>query len=51
MVDKSQYLIAVYDQDKSERSGLVQMINYAVKKNLQITYIHPDTAEITRATQ
>lgn len=51
MVDKSQYLIAVYDQDKSERSGLVQMVNYAVMKNLQITYIHPDTAEITRATQ
>jgi uncharacterized phage-like protein YoqJ len=49
MVDKSQYLIAVYDQDKSERSGLVQTVNYAVKKNLQITYIHPDTAEITHA--
>ena len=51
MVDKSQYLIAVYDQDKSERSGLVQMVNYAIKKNLQITYIHPDTAEILRTAQ
>jgi uncharacterized phage-like protein YoqJ len=45
MIDKSQYLIAVYDQDKSERSGLVQTVNYAMKKNLQITFIHPDTAE------
>jgi len=51
MVDRSQYLIAVYDQDKSERSGLVQTVNYAVKKNLQIIYIRPDTAEIYRATQ
>jgi len=51
MVDNSQYLIAVYDQNKSERSGLVQTVNYAIKKNLQITYIHPDTAEICRATQ
>jgi len=51
MVDNSQYLIAVYDQNKSERSGLVQTVNYAIKKNLQITYIHPDTAEIYRAAQ
>ena len=46
MVDKSQYLIAVYDQDKSDRSGLGQTINYAIKNNLQITFIHPDTAQI-----
>ena len=47
MVDNSQYLIAVFDQDKSERSGLGQMVNYAIKNNLQITYIHPDTACIS----
>jgi uncharacterized phage-like protein YoqJ len=47
LVDKSKYLIGVYDQDKSERSGLVQMMNYALKNNLHITYIHPDTAEIS----
>jgi len=45
IIDKSQYLIAVYDQDKSERHGLGQTVNYALKKNLQITFIHPDTAE------
>jgi uncharacterized phage-like protein YoqJ len=47
LVDKAQYLIAVYDQDKSERHGLGQMVNYAVKNNRQIIYIHPDTAIIS----
>ena len=50
LIDKSQYLIAVYDQDKSERSGLVQTVNYAVKNNLHITCVHPDTAEISAYT-
>lgn len=45
MINNSQHLIAVFDHDKSERNGLVQMINYAIKKNLQITFIHPDTAQ------
>lgn len=44
-IDRSQYLIAVYDQDRSERNGLGQAVNYAVKKNLQIILIHPDTAQ------
>jgi len=48
MVDNSQYLIAVYDQDKSDRSGLGQMVNYAVKNNLKMTFIHPDTADISK---
>jgi len=46
LVDKSEYLIAVYDQDKSERHGLGQMVNYAIKNNREIIYIHPDTAII-----
>jgi uncharacterized phage-like protein YoqJ len=50
MVDKSQNLIIVYDQNKSERSRLVQMVNYALKNNLQITFIHPDTAKINEYT-
>lgn len=48
MVDNTQYLVAIYDQDKSDRSGLVQTVNYAIKKNLQIVYIHPDTAESSK---
>lgn len=47
MVDKSQYLIAVHDQDKNEQSGLRQMLNYAIKNNLQITFINPDTAQVS----
>jgi len=47
LVDKSDYLIAVYDQDKSERHGLGQMVNYAVKNNLRITFIDPDTAKVS----
>jgi len=47
LVDKSQYLITVYDQDKTDRSGLVQTVNYAMKNNLHIIYIHPDTADIS----
>ena len=47
LVDKSEYIIAVYDQDKSERHGLGQMMNYAMKNNRQIIYIHPDTAHIS----
>jgi uncharacterized phage-like protein YoqJ len=49
MIDKSQYLLAVYDQDRSgnERSVLGQAVNYSIKNNLQITFIHPDTAKIS----
>ena len=50
LVDKTQYLIAVYDQNKSERSGLGQMVNYAIKNNRNITYINPDTAVINEYT-
>ena len=50
LVDKSQYLIAVYDQDKSERHGLGQTVNYAIKNNLKIIFIDPDTAIISEYT-
>jgi uncharacterized phage-like protein YoqJ len=48
MVDKSQYLIALYDQDRTERSSLGQMVNYAIKNNLQIIFINPDTADVSK---
>ncbi len=47
MIDNTQYLLAVYDQDRNERNGLGQTVNYAIKKGLQITFIHPDTAEVS----
>lgn len=47
MVDHSDFLIAVYDQVKNLRSGTSQTVNYAKKRGLTITYIHPDTAEVS----
>ena len=49
MVDHSVYGIAVYDLDKSIRSGTGMTYNYAVlKKKLQVTVIHPDTGVIIK---
>ncbi|MEG2378312.1 MAG: SLOG family protein [Clostridia bacterium] len=45
MVDRSQYGIAVYDNDNAGRSGTGMTVNYAVKKKLSIILIHPDTAK------
>jgi uncharacterized phage-like protein YoqJ len=50
LVDKTQYLIAIYDKNKNERHGLGQMVNYALKNHRQIIYIHPDTAEVSEHT-
>lgn len=47
MVDCCRTLIAVFDQDRSVRSGTLQTVNYAKKQKRRILFIHPDTAEIT----
>lgn len=48
MVDHSVCGIAVYDLDKAIRSGTGMTYNYAaLKRNLPITLIHPDTTAIT----
>lgn len=46
MVDRCRWLIAVFDQDRSVRSGTLQTVNYAKKLGREIIYIHPDTAEV-----
>ncbi len=46
LIESAGFLIAVYDQDKSGERNLTQTVNYAVKNNLAITFIHPDTAQI-----
>lgn len=46
MVDNAQFIIAVFDDVKGQRSGTLQTVNYARRKNRQITPIHPDTASI-----
>lgn len=49
MVNQSDCVLAVYDNDRSIRSGTGMTVNYAVKKRgLSITFIHPDTAIVTR---
>lgn len=47
MIEQADYLLAVYDNDQTEQSGTMQMVNYAKKKRLHMVFIHPDTAEIT----
>lgn len=47
MVDHADCLLAVYDNDRSIRSGTGMTVNYASKKKgLPVTLIHPDTAKI-----
>lgn len=44
MVDRSACGIAVYDNDRSIRSGTGMTLNYAKKQNLPVILIHPDKA-------
>lgn len=48
LVDQADYLIAVYDNDRSLRSETSQITGYAQKKKLHIILIHPDTAVVSR---
>ena len=49
MIDRSDCVLAVYDNDSSIRSGTGQTVNYArKKKGLPVTLIHPDTAQISQ---
>lgn len=47
MVDHADYLVAVYDNERNSRSGTVQFVKYARKKQIIIILIHPDTAITT----
>lgn len=47
MVDHADCLLAVYDNDRSIRSGTGMTVNYARKKGLPIILIHPDSATVT----
>lgn len=46
MMDRANILVAVYDNDRSIRSGVGMAVNYAKKKELDIIYIHPDTVSV-----
>lgn len=47
MVDHASCLLAVYDNDRNLRSGTMQTANYARRKGLPITLIHPDSAAVS----
>ena len=47
MVDHASCLLAVYDNDRNLRSGTMQTVNYARRKCLPITLIHPDSAAVS----
>jgi len=47
MVDHANCLLAVYDNDHSIRSGTGITVNYARKKGIPITLIHPDTGVVS----
>lgn len=53
MVDRSQYGIAVYDNDSSIRSNTGLTVQYAMrpndtrKKGVQMRFIHPDNGKVT----
>lgn len=47
MVDHSDYLVAVYDNERNLRSGTMQTVRYAKKQKHSIIFIHPDTASVT----
>ena len=47
MVDRADHLLAVYDNDRSIRSGTGMTVRMAEKKGLPITLIHPDTGVVS----
>lgn len=47
MIDRSDCVLAVYDNDSSIRSGTGMTVNYARKKKLPTILIHPDTGQVT----
>lgn len=50
MVDHADCLLAVYDNDRSIRSGTGMTVNYARQKEIPITLIHPDTGVVSQLT-
>lgn len=47
MVDHADVLVAVYDNNRSIRSGTGMTVNYAKRRKLPIILIHPDTGIVT----
>lgn len=48
LVDHADCLLAVYDNERSVRSGTGMTVHYAEKKGLPMKIIHPDTIQISK---
>lgn len=49
LIDHADVLVAVYDNDRTIRSGTGMTVNYAhKKKGLPVILIHPDTGAVTK---
>lgn len=48
LVDHADCLLAVYDNERSIRSGTGMTVHYAETKKMSITIIHPDTNTTSR---
>lgn len=46
MVDQTDYLLAVYDNNSDEKLQITKMVRYALSKGKGVIMLHPDTAEI-----
>lgn len=47
LVDHADCLVAVYDNDRTMRSGTGQTVRYAEKQRKLVVLIHPDTGVVT----
>lgn len=48
MIDRADYLIAVYDEKVCSKSGTGQTVRMAREKDIPILLIHPDTAAVSK---
>lgn len=46
MMDRADYLVAVYDNERNMRSETMQIVKYAERKGVPIIFIHPDTGKV-----
>ena len=47
MVDRADFVLAVYDNEKGANADRLQAVGYAEKKKKEMILIHPDTAEVS----
>lgn len=48
MVERAQYILAIYDDEGNPQSKTMQMVKYALKKARVVVCIHPDTSMVKK---